>query len=195
VGEGCNRPQETCLIFGLGVDFYEHNGLGRRIDTAEALDILVMANESGLVLQPGNSRTPGNICACCGCCCGVLRTLNTYPRPVEMVISPFIARVDAEDCVGCGVCVDRCQMRAVSVIDGKAVVDYDRCIGCGLCVSTCPAGAMSLERKPESEQPYVPKGMIDSTIRRMTARGKATTRNLAKMLLRTGVDRVLAPKR
>ncbi len=195
VGEGCDRPIETCLVFGLGVDFYEHNGLGRRIDTHEALDILQIANEAGLVLQPGNSRNPGNICACCGCCCGVLRTINTYPRPVDLVASPFIALVDSESCVGCGLCVKRCQMGAITVEDRKAVINYDRCIGCGLCVSTCPTHAMSLERKPKSEQPYVPRGMIDRTLRQVRARGKGPTSALARMLLRTGVDRLMTPKK
>jgi len=195
VGEGCDRPLETCLVFGLGADYYEHNDLGRRIDVQEALDILQMANEAGLVLQPGNTRNPGNICACCGCCCGVLRTINTYPRPVEMVASPFIARVDVDTCVGCGLCVERCQMGAIDIKDGKAELDYDRCIGCGLCVSTCPTGALTLDRKPKAEQPYVPRGMIDRTLRQVRARGKDSTRALARMLLRSGVDRVLTPKK
>ena len=193
VGEGCDRPLETCLVFGDGVDYYAHNSLGRRIDVQEALDILIKANEAGLVLQPGNTRTPGNICTCCGCCCGVLRTLNTLPRPVDMVASPFIANVDVEACVGCGVCLKRCQMQALSMDDEKVVIDYDRCIGCGLCVSTCPTGALALDRKPKDEQPYVPRGYIDRTLRQVKARGK--TGNLVKMLLRSGVDRVLTSRK
>lgn len=191
VGQGCDRPLETCLVFGLGVDYYERNGLGRRIDVEQALDILRMANEAGLVLQPGNTRVPGNICACCGCCCGVLRTLNTYPRPVDMVVSAFNAVADVEKCVGCGVCVGRCQMKAVTVVDGKVLINDGRCIGCGLCVSTCPTGALTLERKPADDQPYVPRGFIDRTLRQVAMRGKAPTWSLLKMLLRSGVDRLL----
>jgi electron transport complex protein RnfB len=195
VGEGCDRPLESCLIFGEGVDYYAHNGLGRRIDVQEAKDILVKANEAGLVLQPGNTRTPGNICTCCGCCCGVLRTLNTLPRPVDMVVSSFIARVDVEKCSGCGVCVTRCQMRAVIVDDDKAVINYDRCIGCGLCVSTCPTHALTLERKPQDEQPYIPRGYVDRTVRQIIARGRKPTRNLVKMLVQSGIDRLVPTHR
>ena len=196
VDEGCDRPMETCLIFGEeGVDFYLHNGLGRLIDTEEALDILQQANKAGLVLQPGNTRTPGNICACCGCCCGVLRTLSTFPRPVDMVASPFVALADDDKCIGCGVCVKRCQMNAVAINDDKVILDYDRCIGCGLCVSTCPTQALTLERKPKGEQPYVPKGYIDRTVRQIRARGKEPTRNMVKMLVRSGIDRLRPAKK
>ena len=88
----------------------------------------------------------------------------------------------------------RCQMGAIAVEDKKAVIDYDRCIGCGLCVSTCPTHALSLDRKPKTEQPYVPRGMIDRTLRQVRARGKGPTNALARMLLRSGVDRLLTHK-
>jgi NAD-dependent dihydropyrimidine dehydrogenase PreA subunit len=195
VGEGCDRPMESCLVFGDGVDYYEHNGLGRRIDIPEALDILEKAHDAGLVLQPGNTRVPGNICMCCGCCCGVLRTLNSFPKPVEMVASPFIVSVNDEKCVGCGVCLKRCQMQALSIEEKKVQLDINRCIGCGLCVSTCPTGALTLLRKSKQDQPYVPKGYIDRTLRQIRARGKEPTRNLVKMLIRSGLDRLFPPKK
>src|SRR4030066_728115 len=31
-GEGCDKPEETCLVFGGGADYYLRNGLGRLID-------------------------------------------------------------------------------------------------------------------------------------------------------------------
>jgi len=47
----------------------------------------------------------------------------------------------------------------------QAALDTDRCIGCGLCVTTCPTGSLSLVRKPEARQPYVPKDIVDNYIR------------------------------
>ena len=78
-GEGCDKPEETCLVFGLGADYYQRNGLGRLIDMDEALDILAKAEKAGLVLQPSNAKKIVNICCCCGCCCQVLKTLKMYP--------------------------------------------------------------------------------------------------------------------
>lgn len=191
-GHGCDRPLETCLVFGGAADFYLHNGLARAIDQEEALDILKLADESGLVLQPGNSKAASNICACCGCCCGVLRTLKRHPAPASLVSSPFVAAADPATCQGCGICLDRCQMDALRLEDDKVVLDAARCIGCGLCVSTCPSGALRLVRKPETAQPYVPRGGVEAAIRLGRSRGKMTVPDIAKMVVRSGVDRLLA---
>jgi Na+-translocating ferredoxin:NAD+ oxidoreductase subunit B len=156
MGEGCGRPEETCLVFGGGADYYVENGMGRYIDVDEALEILKKADDAGLVLQPSNSKRIVNICCCCGCCCQVLKTLNKQPQPARLVASPFYAVSDPDLCIGCGTCVERCQMGAITMVDEVAVIDLDRCIGCGLCVTTCPAESLRLERKPEEEQPPVP---------------------------------------
>ena len=193
-GEGCDKPLETCLIMGEAAAYYVHNDLGRAIDQEEALAILAQAEEEGLVLQPGNSKDSGNICMCCGCCCGILTNIKRQPKPASIVASAFVAALDAETCVGCGTCEDRCQMEAIHLEDGKAALDLDRCIGCGLCVTTCPTGSLSLLRKPKAEQPYVPKDAVDATIRLGQARGKLNAGKLVGMLVKSKVDRLLAPK-
>ncbi|KMY69088.1 hypothetical protein AAU61_06090 [Desulfocarbo indianensis] len=195
VGEGCDKPKETCLVFGAGVDYYQANGLGRRIDADEALAILKQADKKGLVLQPTNAKKIMNICCCCGCCCQVLKTFKRHPKPAQMVSSPFIAAADPASCKGCGVCVDRCQMEALSLDgDKKVVLDLDRCIGCGLCVSTCPTKSLTLARKPENEQPRVPKNNLEALMNTARARGKLSPARLAVMSLKSKMDRLLASR-
>jgi len=159
MGAGCDAPKEACLIFGDWADYYVRNGLGRHIDRAEVMEILTMADRANLVLQPSNSRDIVFMCCCCGCCCAVLTRLKLHPRPSEQVASPFITRAEPETCEGCGVCVDRCQMQALTLEDDRVVLDSTRCIGCGLCVSTCPTGTLTLVRKPASKQIKVPISM------------------------------------
>jgi len=103
-GDGCDKPLETCLTFGTAAEFYERNGLGRAISKEEALDILKQAETAGLVLSPSNAKEVLNICACCGCCCGVLRSVKRYPKPASLVSTPFVAEVNLETCQGCGTC-------------------------------------------------------------------------------------------
>jgi ferredoxin len=80
-----------------------------------------------------------------------LRGINEHGIENSVAAANYYGEVDADACVGCGVCVDRCQVRAVRLEDGLAVVDRERCIGCGLCVTGCPAGAARLQRKPEED--------------------------------------------
>ena len=76
----------------------------------------------------------------------------------------------------------------------KSVLDVDRCIGCGLCVSTCPSSSLSLIRKPGSEQPEVPRNIIDAFIKLSRVRGKLGPIKKIKIKLRSKVDRLLAEK-
>ena len=192
VGKGCGKPMESCLAFGEGVSLSQEMGVGRAIDRAEALDILRRADEAGLVLQPSNSRNPIWICACCGCCCQVLKAFKRHPRPAEIVAAPFSAVVDAEACQGCGVCVDRCQMDALRMEGDAVLLDDGRCIGCGLCVSTCPVDAIALRRKPEAEQPRVPRTIEGAYFRLARKRGKLGAGKMARTVLKSKVDRMLA---
>ena len=54
---------------------------------------------------------------------------------------------DRELCRGCGKCLvaENCPSRAVSMIDGKAVIDDTKCTKCGVCVGKCPFGATPTE--------------------------------------------------
>jgi Fe-S-cluster-containing hydrogenase component 2 len=194
VDEGCDKPLETCLTMGSAADFYTRHGLGRTITKDEALQILDVANQAGLVLQPGNSKRVSFLCCCCGDCCGVLRNIKRHPRPAEIVSSAYYAESDPEICSACGDCLERCQMEAILLDDGYAVVDLEHCIGCGLCVPTCSTEAMHLVRKPEEQQPYVPRNIVESQLRLARQRGVLKTRDLVKMQVRSSVDRIRTPK-
>ncbi|MGE5257058.1 MAG: ATP-binding protein [Hyphomicrobiales bacterium] len=172
-GAGCDKLREACLIFGWGAEYYARNGLGRFITLEETLEILKMADEQGLVLQPSNTQDIVNICCCCGDCCQALLHLKRQAKPALAVSSPFTAHHEPELCVGCGTCVDRCQMEALAMADGLAILNPDRCIGCGLCVSTCPSGALTLTRKPPEMQPPVPKNQKEAFVCRARARVQA----------------------
>ena len=93
---------------------------GRSITREETLALVAEAKRSGLVLQPGNNRSAGNICMCCGCCCGVLRGVKLNPSPARMDRQPLHRRPRRATCAGCGTCLDRCQMDALSLPDGAA---------------------------------------------------------------------------
>lgn len=54
------------------------------------------------------------------------------------------AKVNQENCVGCGACTGACPTGAIQLnADGKAEVAEDTCVDCGACVGTCPNNAIS----------------------------------------------------
>jgi Pyruvate/2-oxoacid:ferredoxin oxidoreductase delta subunit len=193
-GGSCDKPLEVCMALGDAAEYYIHNEMGRAISLTEALDVLAQAESAGLVLQPSNSKNAAFICACCGCCCGVLTNLKRHPKPASLASSAFVAVLDQTACDGCGTCETRCQMEAIAVEKGQAVLDLDRCIGCGLCVTTCPSEALRLVRKPEAEQPFVPKNWLETSLKVAQSRGKLSSPELIGMMVRSKVDRLLAPR-
>jgi len=156
-GNPCKKTsrQETCMPIGEMAKHAIQNGMGRAIGREEALEIARMNEAEGLVFQPSNAQKADFICACCGCCCGMLRLQKMLPKPAGFWATNYYAAVNTEACTGCGVCVERCQVDAVTVDDSgsTALVNLDRCIGCGNCIVTCPAGAMSLLRKKKETVP------------------------------------------
>jgi NAD-dependent dihydropyrimidine dehydrogenase PreA subunit len=156
VGDTCDRPFDGCMVFGDLAEFWVDLGFARRVSVEEALKVLARSEEAGLVLQHNNSQEIKFVCSCCTCCCGPLKTMKRLLGNVaDFVVSSYRGVSDSENCVGCGICVERCPMEAI-VEEGDTVrVDPARCIGCGVCVPSCPEQAMSLELKEGALVPPV----------------------------------------
>lgn len=145
---------EICIFFGEGNHLDRKRG--RLITKDECLALLDKAEEKGLVIQPGNSLQAFCICLCCGCCCGVLTSAKKFDKPAELFATNYYAVLENEKCIGCGLCIKRCQMDAISFIDKKTLsLDLNRCIGCGLCITKCKQNAITLKRKQNKTKPPV----------------------------------------
>jgi ferredoxin len=150
----CGAPKDVCMCFGPFAEFLVERGFARRASRAEMLDALNRAEKAGLVHVSDNIQEKINfICNCCGCCCGFLGTITKLNLPGAVAASRYLARADGDRCDGCGVCVDVCQVKAVTLEEEAAAVDAGRCIGCGLCVSNCPAGAMEVILREDWKPP------------------------------------------
>jgi ferredoxin len=153
----CGKPLEVCLQLGKAADYTVERGTGREVSVDEAMDIIRMAEEAGLIHVTMNKAYGSHIiCNCCEDCCVAFG----LPIPATAVVDPsrFLAVVDEDACSGCGECVDRCFFDAVSLreSDGEEIstIDAEKCMGCGLCQVTCPEDAISM--KVVREEEFVP---------------------------------------
>ncbi|MDZ4170546.1 MAG: helix-turn-helix domain-containing protein [Methanobacteriaceae archaeon] len=48
-------------------------------------------------------------------------------------------------CIGCGLCVDTCLMKAIVLNDLKAHINCEWCCGCLICVEMCPTNSIEIK--------------------------------------------------
>ncbi|MHC4629574.1 MAG: 4Fe-4S binding protein, partial [Planctomycetota bacterium] len=148
LGRKCDFPLKNCLMFSP----VERKPRPGDISREEALAILEQTEEIGLVHTVSNvAEQFGYVCNCCGCCCAILRGITDWGIDESVAYANYYAKIDTDECTGCGACIERCQMNAIFERDGVSIVDQKACIGCGLCVTGCPSEAAKLVRKPDDE--------------------------------------------
>ena len=139
----CGKPLEVCMQVGRAAEYNIERGTGRALSKSEAIDILKMCEEEGLVHVADNRQVVGHvICNCCRDCC-LNWSVMTGPKK-WVAPSRFEAVVDADLCTGCETCLERCFFDALTMDDDLAVVDTEKCLGCGVCTVSCPTEALQL---------------------------------------------------
>jgi ferredoxin len=162
IGEGCDHPMDVCMIFSRRPGTFDESRTIKAISKEEALEVLKRSEEAGLVHTVGNTqRGVYYVCNCCSCSCAILRGVAEYGLLSATAPSSFLARIDADLCTGCELCLERCQFNAISVEDNLCHVDQKRCFGCGLCITACPDEAISLISRPAAQMPAPPESMPD----------------------------------
>lgn len=118
MGEGCGDDYEDwCIAVGDMADYVVETGRGRYISYEEALEIFRKAEDNGFVHQITNIDGQEKIFAICNCnvnVCNALRTSQLFNTP-NMSRSAYVAKVEPENCVACGRCVEYCPAGAVKL--------------------------------------------------------------------------------
>ncbi|TFF63696.1 MAG: 4Fe-4S dicluster domain-containing protein [Promethearchaeota archaeon] len=167
IDEPCKIASDInrCMHFGnIGRYFIEHN-LGKPISREKAKIILTDAEAEGLVHKTFHdefnlNEKENSICNCCKDCCILFQSYYRGTFPFHTLTS-YITELDENKCKGCGTCVEKCPIEALSLIDGISHHDETKCIGCGVCTTQCPEGARSL-KQTELREIYIPPPRIEN---------------------------------
>ncbi len=153
----CDVPLESCTQFGYAADFMIRHNLAREVSRSEMEEHFIKSKERGLVLAADNVRKNMRfVCHCCKCCCGPMLAIREYGYPNAVVTSNFIAGIQEDTCVGCGLCAKACPINAIAMVPLEkpesrkkqdARVDTSLCVGCGVCALKCPTRSCLLTKR------------------------------------------------
>ena len=176
----CQYPTEVCLHFDKLGHYIVENGMGREITRQETEEILKRSAELGLIHGISNQQEkPDTICNCCRDCCIWFLAMNKYGHNGSLTPSNFRVTVNQSTCTGCGLCVKRCPMEALHLLDAPPVkgrkttiktkegrqreltnktgkiaeLNPERCIGCGICAYKCQSQSLTLARNQVEHHP------------------------------------------
>lgn len=168
----CTLPMKRCGFVGLP----PQTPLGENVVTREEADKLLRELEElghvhlafyGFTMGADAPQFVGT-CNCCACCCGVLHGQKISGVEEGAQRSNYRAVVDPDTCISCGICIERCPVKAIALDEsGKAKVDRTKCIGCGVCVIKCPTQALSMKPVSEAEWFHTPASMAEWEERRL----------------------------
>ena len=73
----------------------------------------------------------------------------------KRMLEKVTTTIDEELCTGCGMCVEICPSRTLSMRNGKAAVTGLNSLNCGHCMAICPAGAITVGAIDDSMAQFV----------------------------------------
>jgi ferredoxin len=147
---GCLMMGETALLIP--------EKSRKEVSVEEAKAHVRNAMQAGLIPITGKARIdndmlqlPDNgklltVCFCCECCC--IARFNRYVKPEDLgkTLHPVegLSIEVSDDCVGCGLCVSKCYIGAIQIVNDRAEIS-DLCRICGRCATHCPSQAIKLK--------------------------------------------------
>src|ERR1035441_4438846 len=157
LNKACGNPLGNCMTFNSTARSLIKHGIARQVDVQECMDLLRQSQDLNLVQFGENVRKQvAFICNCCGCCCEALLAAKRFALLSPIATTNFLPEVNAEDCNGCGKCVETCPVEAMGLVPAgdprqpkrkKAKLQQALCLGCGVCVRVCPRSGLALRSR------------------------------------------------
>jgi Fe-S-cluster-containing hydrogenase component 2 len=151
----CDHPLEVCMKYDELAEYLIERGMARQVDVDQALAIIRLAEESGLVHMVDNSQDGiKHTCNCCEHACWNVGPIARRRLARDDIMATYFLRTtDEEACAGCSDCIEACPVDALVIRDEFPIVDETVCIGCGLCAIPCLSDAVRLKRRADVAPP------------------------------------------
>ena len=166
--EVSNERVETCMYFGDEARYWVDRGMAREITGEQAAEYIQRSWEDGFMLQTSFEKDLMVVCSCSADSCGLVAMFNALGDPDTIATYPafqhwsrYTLQVDADACIACGTCVDRCPMHCISINDDGWAEPAGNCFRCGQCAYVCPQEARKLVPLDESEVPELANNHMD----------------------------------
>jgi predicted Fe-Mo cluster-binding NifX family protein/ferredoxin len=153
VGQGMGRGGGGGMGMGRGMGRGGGRGMGRGLGRGGALANSTpgLQTQATPQPQPDSAQVLAALKAQARAVAEQLAALNERMGQIRQDVTPrrLIAAIEADQCTGCGLCIQVCPPGAITV-NGKAKIDASKCTACGECVAECPQGAIALKKaRPE----------------------------------------------
>lgn len=161
-----DHPHRTCLSLGEMAEYFIETGIGEQITQDEAIAIVEDVIDHGMVVESICAKNADIICACHSKSCGNLmgfRGVNGEAAS-RTFYSAYDLSYDADACIKCGDCIERCPMQSITFGDEGACVMDNACVRCGQCIAVCPASARILVRNENYPYDALPHDYVDCNV-------------------------------
>jgi len=106
----------------------------------------------------------------------VLLGISRFGYPNVIVTSNYIARIDTDECLQCGTCIETCPIKAIDEDKNSNFpsINESICLGCGVCALRCQSKSLKLVER--DKRVYYPEDTFERVILQSLERG--TLQNL-----------------
>jgi Pyruvate/2-oxoacid:ferredoxin oxidoreductase delta subunit len=148
--DSCTAPLFVCMRINRAAAVRIEQKQGKGMSKEEAVAVMRNARKHGMVFSLESCLQPyqNNICSCCTCCCIAMKMRYDYGLDVYHS-GPYVPKIKQGACTNCGLCLEKCPVKAVSSSGSEPVIDLSRCLGCGICAEVCPSQGITMEKRPE----------------------------------------------
>ena len=119
--------------------------IGTFVDPEEAIEIVIDSRKEEQCFQTVLWKWPPRVACLCNC---DQYCASWWAPEIEWGQIPSFHRskvVNRDKCDQCGICVNLCHKKALTLTENGPQIDSDKCLGCGLCVENCSQNVFELE--------------------------------------------------